>query len=343
MIKVAFIGCGSIMAEHYKHLSGFAEVKIVGHCDSDLKKAQKAAAQWGGDSFGDCAVMFDKVKPHAVYICVPPHAHGPMEEAAAVRGIHLFIEGPIALDRKSARHMAQVIRQSRVLTSVGYCCRYFDTVAQARKILKGKAISLVSGTWKEPLPAASWRRHKGKSGGQLIERTTHLFDLMRYLCGEVAEVHAVASQGCMTHVRDYDIYDSSVVAMRLKNGATASITSTCIMNHETLPEDDTPLVCANHHGWSGMEIITPELVLHIDTGFSLAGRGGGALRIEETGRTTEYSSPVNVYKDESQAFVDAVQMGKRGRIKSTYSDAVKTFLIAHAAQESILSGMPVKP
>jgi len=38
-----------------------------------------------------------------------------------------------------------------------------------------------------------------------------------------------------------------------------------------------------------------------------------------------------------------VRTGKRTRIKSTYADALKTFNVTIAANESIVSGLPVKP
>ena len=52
---------------------------------------------------------------------------------------------------------------------------------------------------------------------------------------------------------------------------------------------------------------------------------------------------VDAFEEENRAFIEAVRNGKRGRIKSTYSDAMKTFLVTCAANESMESGMPVKP
>jgi len=319
MIKVGCVGCGGIMGEHYKWLAAIDDVKIVGHCDADKKQAEAAAAQYGGQAFTDHEAMYDKTKPHAVYICVPPFAHCGMEEAAAARGIHLFIEKPIAIDRAAAKRIAAAIRQTKILCSVAYCYRYCDTVALARKFLKGKPISLVHGTWNGGMPGVWWWRRMDKSGGQIVEQTTHMFDLMRYLCGDVAEVYATAATGCMTKVEDFDVHDSSVVAMRLKNGASASITSCCV---------------CNNGGGVALEIITPEATLAMN---------GSALVVKEAGVTTQYEPKVNMYQEENSAFIEAVRTGRRNRIKSTYPDGLKSFLVTCAANESIASGMPVKP
>lgn len=319
MIKIACVGCGGIMQEHYKWLSQMEDVKFVGHCDIEKDRAGSGAARFGGQAFTEFEAMYEKVKPHAVYIAVPPHAHGPMEQAAAARGIHLFIEKPIARCLDTAVAINEAIRNAKTICSVGYCFRYNDTMETARQILKGKAVSLVSGGWTGGMPSVHWWRQMDKSGGQILEQTTHLFDLMRYLCGEIAEVYANAATGCMTNVPDFNVHDSSTTAMRLKSGASAVITSSC--------------VC--HHGAGvKLNIITPEATLAI---------AGGNLTVREPGKTTEYTPSVNMYQEEDRIFIEAIRSGKRNRIKSTYADALKTFRATLAANESIVSGMPIEP
>jgi myo-inositol 2-dehydrogenase / D-chiro-inositol 1-dehydrogenase len=319
MTKIAFVGCGGVQQIHYGHLSHMDGVKIAGHCDVDEARAREAADRYGGEPFTSYEAMYEKVKPQAVYIAVPPFAHTGMEEAAAQRGIHLFIEKPIALEANAARRTAAAIRKSRIITSVAYCFRYTDTVAQARQMLKCQAACLVSGRWHGGMPGVWWWRRMDKSGGQFLEQATHLVDLMRYLCGDVSEVFAVGSTGCMTKVEDFDVYDNTVASMRLKSGATAVITSTCV---------------AEHDGRVALDIVTPESTLTFSE---------GKLIVREAGKRTEFSPKVDMYLEENRAFIEAVQTGKRNRIKSTYADALKTLLITCAANESIRTGLPVKP
>ena len=241
-----------------------------------------------------------------------------MEEAAAERGIHLFVEKPIAINRDVAKRIAASIRKAGILCSVGYCFRYYETVALARRLLKGKAVSLVAGLWNGGMPGVWWWRRMDKSGGQILEQTTHMFDLMRYLCGDVAEVYASASTGCMTKVKNFDVHDSSVVALRLKNGATGTITSSCV---------------ANHGGQVALQIVTPEASFSFE---------GGRLTVREDGLVTEHLPKVDMYAEESRVFIEAVRTGKKNKIRSSYSDALKSFLTTYAANESIESGMPVQ-
>ncbi len=319
MVKIAFVGCGKIMAKHGKYLSAHDDAKIVGHCDVNKTSAEKATSEFGGTAFTDPSAMFDKVKPDAVYVCVPPFAHGDIEEAAAERGIHLFIEKPVSIDRETCKRVSAAIRKSKVISSVGYCFRYNDTVEVARKMLKEKAISLVCGSWICRTPETPWRRKMDKSGGQLVEQSTHLFDLARYLCGEVAEVYAVGSNGCILKDSNYSIYDSSSVSLRFKNGAAGCLSSCCVTDH------------------------VQKIVLNIVTTDSVFRFDNGRMIIEEDGRTTEIRPKADMFEEENKTFIEAVQSGKKNKIKSSYADAAKTFRATHAANESIESGLPTKP
>ena len=319
-IRVAFVGCGGAQREHYRHLSERDDVELVGHCDVDGDRAAAAAEQYGGGAFTDHESMYDQTRPTAVYISVPPFAHTDLEEAAALRGIHLFIEKPIALDRRSAKRIAATIRKAKIITSVGYCWRYFDTVEHARKLIKNKAICLVRGYWDGPMREAWWWRRQDKSGGQLLEQSTHIVDLVRHLCGEVAEVHAIGSTGCMTQVPDFDIHDSSVATLQMKNGAAGVVTSVCVGSSAGVK--------------AGVEVVTPDTVFTLDY---------GKLIVREDGKTTEFEPRADVYAEQTEAFIESVKTGRKKGIRSSYADALKTFLVTCAANESMESGLPVKP
>jgi predicted dehydrogenase len=319
MINVAAVGCGEMMKRHCSHLAAMERVQIVGHCDVEKVRADEAAHQFGGEAFTSVTEMYDQAKPDAVYITVPPYAHGEIEEEAVARGIHLFIEKPLALDRAVAKRIAAAIRRSDTLASVGYSYRYLDTVAIARQMLKGKAVTLIQGCCTCGMPDVWWWRQMDKSGGQFLAQTTDLFDLVRYLCGEVSEIYAVASNGCMSNVEHYDIQDSSVAVLRMKNGATAAISASCV---------------ARHDGRFGLEIVTPEATYTLCK---------NSLVVKEEGKTTEHHAQLDKVAEENAAFIDAIRQKKKARIRSPYSDAMRSCSLSWAANESIKSGMPTKP
>jgi predicted dehydrogenase len=316
-VKIGFIGCGGIAAVHRDRLVRRNDIELVGCCDILPEQAESFAARWRIPIFKDAVSLYDNARPHAVYISVPPFAHGALETEAAARGIHLFVEMPVALDLQTARAISAAIRKAKVLAMVGYCYRYCDLTQQAHRLLAGEVISLATGRFHCGMPEADWWRRREQSGGQIVEQTTHVIDLLLHLCGPVSEVHAMGAHGCMSKIKNFDVDESSVINLRLKTGAVASISSTCILNHP---------------GSMSLEIATPRLCLALTN---------ETLRVREDHKIVEYLNHTDMYEKESELFIHAVQQGKRGGIRSTYADAIKTLRVTLAANESIQTGLPV--
>ena len=49
----------------------------------------------------------------AVYVCVPPFAHGPVEQAIAAAGLAMFVEKPLGLDESMAAAVADAVAAER--------------------------------------------------------------------------------------------------------------------------------------------------------------------------------------------------------------------------------------
>ena len=174
------------------------------------------------------------------------------------------------------------------------------------------------GYFMSRMPGTPWWRVREKSGGQVVEQTTHIFDLARFFAGEVATVGAAASAGIMEkQVEDFDVDDASSVVLKFRQGAIANITSACIM-----PE----------RGSIGLSVLCQGTLVKIEP---------GKLTIEEKGKTTEILCHDDPYLAENAAFINAVKTGDASAIKSDYGDGVKTLAVTLAANESMKTGKTV--
>ncbi len=313
-IRLGFVGLGGIMSVHLRHLSEMKDVKLVAFCDVKKNVASAVANRYGGKAYSDCAEMYKSERLDAVYVAVPSNAHGKPELLALKRGIHLFIEKPIAVDRECAVEVAEAVSSSRCIVSVGYQWRYLDIVQRARRVPAGKRPSLVLGWWLGGAPGVGWWRRKEISGGQVVEQTTHIFDLARYLCGEVSSVRAAASVGLMKERKDFTVDDSSSVTLLFENGAVGNISSTCV-----------------HGGFSriGLLCVCKELSFECT---------GDRLRVTDMQCTHEYERRVDPYLTENEAFITAVANDSPVGILSPYEDALKTHLLTMAANEAMREG-----
>jgi len=310
-LRVGFVGLGGMMDVHLKNLSAMKDVKMVAFCDKKKSLANAAARQYGGKAYSDSAEMYKQERLDAAYVAVPPDAHGETETEALKRGVHLFIEAPLALDRDTALRIADAVSSSQCIVSVGYHLRYCDVVQRARRVPGGRKPSLILGWWLGGLPNADWWGRKQVSGGQLLERTTHIFDLARYFGGEVNRVYSSASAGLMKARKDFTVDDSNTVTLLFDNGAIGNISSTCV-----------------HSGFSRVGL----LCMYRDLCFECT---GDTLRVTDTQCAHEYARSIDPYQVEDEVFVTAVANGSPVGIRSTYDDALKTHLLTTAANKAL--------
>src|SRR5262245_16120988 len=192
--RVGLIGCGGIANRHATILKGLANVEFAAFCDIDGARATQFAGKYAAGKppvFTDYHEMFAKAPLDVVYVCLPPFAHTDEVERAAERGIHVFIEKPIALDLQTAERMVTATDRAGVKTQVGLMMRFGEAVERVKGMLEsGEAgePGLMLGKYFCNALHSPWWREKAKSGGQIVEQIVHTYDIVRYLLGEPAEV-----------------------------------------------------------------------------------------------------------------------------------------------------------
>jgi predicted dehydrogenase len=295
-------------------LAGFDDVELVGVTDPADDRARELAAEHGTGTFPDHEALL-AAEPDAVYVCVPPFAHGPIEEAVVAAGVALFVEKPLALDHATAARVAAAAGDA--VTAVGHHWRYLDVVEEARALLDGRPVRLMAGSWLDKVPPVAWWPVRSRSGGQLVEQAVHVLDLARYLLGEVTEVHGAAAG--TPPVEGADVDGATAAVLRFAGGAVGTLTATCLL------------------GWkhrAGLELYADGLALAI-TEDELVVRESGA----EPRRVPADQDAAKRAVD--RAFVNAVR-GAGDDVRSPYRDALRSHQLACALADSVAGGGPVR-
>ena len=318
MVRIGFVGSGGIAGAHMHQLATLRNAKLVGFCDIDATRAGKAAENYGGTAYTSHEEMYEEEDLDAIYICIPPSAHTDQELLAIQRGLGVFVEKPIASTMAKAEQIAQALDDKGVVNSVGYHWRYLSVTDRAKDLLAGKQVGFALGYWIGGMPGVHWWRVMAQSGGQIVEQTTHIFDLARYFLGDVTEVSAFGATGLMTDVEDYDVHDSTVANLVFESGVIANITSACIGSAEDRV---------------GLQLFAKKLTAKL-------GVVSGAVELEvvEPGRRQVITNDNVAMMEEDREFVNAVESGDTSRIRSPYRDALETLKVTLAANESIGTG-----
>ncbi|WP_339324429.1 Gfo/Idh/MocA family oxidoreductase [Paenibacillus sp. FSL W8-0194] len=317
MIRIGVVGAGIIAAEHLKHIQRNEWAELAAVCDVAPAAAERAARQYGGKAYDDFDEMLDREKLDALFICVPPFAHGNMEEKAAERGIHLLVEKPLGLRMDEVRRKAEALEQSGVITGSGYCLRYMESVQRAKRYLEGKEIAMVRAYRFGGLPPNPWWVDHAKSGGQLVEQTTHNVDLMLYLAGDVRKISADMGLLLSRDVPGITTPDAASVNMVFASGALGHIDT------GFFPQPD---------GRSSLEMMGRNFRLTLE---------GSHLTITEPDQTWVFKGRGDFYQAQDDAFIQAVETGDRSLILAPYVEALRTLEVTLAANESAKTGLPV--
>jgi predicted dehydrogenase len=316
-VRVGFVGAGGIANVHLQHVSKNEMADITAICDIHADTALEKAKEYGAAAYTNMDDMLDKETFDALFISVPPFAHADIEEKAARKGIHLMVEKPLGLDYQTVLTKSKVIKDSGIICGVGYCLRYWDLVAKAKEYLKGKKPAMVRGHYLSSFVPTQWYREWEKSGGQLVEQSTHIVDLARYLGGEIEEVYANMSLQVHHDVSNITIPDVTSVNFVYNSGAVGHIDSTFAQFDHRM----------------GIEVMGEDFRVVID---------GGNLTIIEKDSSESFKSENDFYQVQDHMFIEAVAKGKPDLLLSSFEDGLKTLAVTLAANRSHETGLPVK-
>ncbi|MHA6795474.1 Gfo/Idh/MocA family oxidoreductase [Pseudonocardia bannensis] len=316
--RIGFVGTGSVAHRHARILSGFDDVVLVAATDVDPDRTAAFCRGYGGRPERDVEALL-RHDLDAVYVCVPPFAHGTPEEQLADAGVALFVEKPPARDEATAERIGGRLADAGTLARVGHHWRLGRPVRQALEVLAGRTVRLVHGRWVDRVPPVSWWAHPERSGGQVVEQAVHVLDLARVLVGEVTEVHALPA-GSPPGPNGDPVVDAATAAiLRFDGGAVGTLGTTCAL------------------GWkdgAGLEIVTDDLVLQV---------GEYGLEVRDADGTHRHSADPAIAREAAdRAFVDAV-LGVSPPPEPDlpdYSEALRSHRLACALARSAASRQP---
>ena len=224
-ISIGILGTG-FSSVHVERLGKLKDAAVTAVCGRTLEKARAFNQKMGlhqAAAYADLDEMLDGGHLDALYICLPPHAHHGQEQKAVQRGIHLFLEKPIAYDLAQAEEIVKAIEEAGIISQVGYQMRYFKAVQALKDIPDPGQPTLFEGRFWANFEGPSWWSDKASSNGQIFEQVIHIYNIARYLFGEPEQVSGWMANLCHQEDPSYSIEDTSVATIRFQNGALGMI------------------------------------------------------------------------------------------------------------------------
>jgi len=327
-LRIGFLGCGGIASAHAKTLAQLPQARMVAFCDIQRERAERFSRDYAG---GEGAVytkfreMYDAADLDAVYICLPPFAHTNEVELAAARGLHVFIEKPIALDMRTANRMVQAVAKAKVKSQVGFVFRFGDAVNRMKAMLdSGEAgpAGLIIGKYLCSMHGLPWWREVKTSGGQIVEQIIHLYDVIRFLMGDVAAVSCGLDNFFHRREKDYTIEDVSASLLTFKSGAFG-------------------LVAGSNGAVPSQWMVQYELIAQKRTAI-FQNANTATLHYTDSGYPEQVtiSTEKDLMKAENVDFIEAIR--KNGPTHVPIIEGLKSLELVLAAKKSAETGQPVR-
>ncbi len=319
-IKIGIIGAGYIAGVHAGILARDDRVRITSLHDLIPDRAQQLARAH------DAAVAStpDEVIEHsdAVFITTPNTRHVPLALAAIDAGKHVFCEKPLATNISDAHAVFEKAQRSSAVFQVGHNRRFAPVYATLKRLLSethqphSAHVKMNRGELLKP----EWTGDSEVTGGFLYETPIHMFDMMRFLFGEIESLHAIGSH------HEYNEIDDFSVLLKFANGMHATL-ATAADASWLFPFERVEVFC--HHA----TLVTREMESLICSS-NLEGHFS-SHSMQQTPREEKWG-----YVQEDRAFVDSIVNGSPALV--TAHDGLMSVEIANAVYKSVHSGGPVQ-
>ena len=226
-INVAVVGAGGVIGpRHAKSLAKCDNARLVCFVDPS-ERAHSAATAFQVPLFKSVEEMLEGGSIlDAAIVCTPNSTHVSVAKALLASGIHVLVEKPLCTSISSGRDLLRAAERSGKQLMLGHHRRFNPYIIATKKALSDGMIGqpvAVSGLWAVCKPAnyfaapVDWRA-KAQGGGPILINMIHEIDILNYLFGPIAKVHAEQTKS----QRGHEVEEGAAILLRFASGVVGT-------------------------------------------------------------------------------------------------------------------------
>mgnify|MGYP003634249543 CR=1 FL=1 len=230
-IRYGILGSGMMGHEHIRNIGLIDGARVTAVSDPDEHMRASAAALAGNcAAFTDHHALLQSGLCDALVIAAPNHVHHPILRDVLPADLPILVEKPLCTTLADCEEILELAagRSSQVWVAMEY--RYMPPVERLIQAVRAgetgrvRMISIREHRFPFLKKVGDWNRFEANTGGTLVEKCCHFFDLMRLIAG-AEPVRVYASGGADVNFRDEvydgrtpDILDNAYVVLDFENG-----------------------------------------------------------------------------------------------------------------------------
>ena len=354
--KLVIIGTGTIGQEHMYVATLLGRAQVHGIYDRSAHSMDVAERNFKAYSekplvrYANLHEACADKDADAIMICTPNYTHFDIFKTAIATGKPVFLEKPMATTLEHAAAMVSACDNYSAPVQIGLQYRYkaqyveaLHEIAVRKAIGDVKTISL--SEYRPPFldKVSQWNKFSHYSGGTLIEKCCHYFDLMNLIADAKPE-RVYASGGRAVNFHEFeqegvasDIDDHAFVIVDYQNGVRGNFTLN-MFSHKFTEE---LIVCGDQGRLLASEVFDIHQRNPCEASISVELGEAGASRSTKVSYASdiEASGHHGATFYEHEAFMD--QLDGVQQSSATAVEGLWSIIVAAAAQQSIACGEPV--
>ena len=237
LLRYGVIGCGMMGQEHLRNIALLPDTEVAAIFEPDAAmRATAAALAPGARLASSLADVVTDPRVDCLLIASPNDCHLPqLEEIARLRALPVLVEKPLFTDPADAGRLAALRAGFGAPIWVAMEYRYMPPVArmlaEAEAVTGGvRMLTIREHRFPFLTKVGDWNRFNARTGGTLVEKCCHFFDLMRLVAGPRRPLRVMASGGqAVNHLdevydgRRSDIWDHAYVIVEFEGGFRAML------------------------------------------------------------------------------------------------------------------------
>jgi myo-inositol 2-dehydrogenase / D-chiro-inositol 1-dehydrogenase len=257
LLRYGVIGTGMMGVEHIENIVHLDDAVVAAIADTDASSRDAGARAAGGDVlvFDDHRRMLDAADLDAVVIVTPNHTHVDVLGDVLERDdLHVLVEKPLCTTVADCRRVVDAAaRTPGRIAWMGLEYRYMPpTTALLGEVRSGtvgrvRMVAIREHRFPFLMKVGNWNRFNRNTGGTLVEKCCHFFDLMNLVVGtRPVRVYASGAQD-VNHLDERydgevpDILDNAFVVVDYDGGARAML-DLCMFAEATTNEQELVVV-----------------------------------------------------------------------------------------------------
>lgn len=237
-VQYGIVGTGMMGIEHIENIRTMPGAEVTAVADPHVPSRQAAREALPGRELAVFDNHLDLIESglcDAVVLATPNMTHIDLLRDLMETGLHLLVEKPLCTRVEDCRWVVEAQREREQVLWVGMEYRYMPATArlisEVRRGTVGDLKMLAIREHRFPfLPKVNdWNRFNANSGGTLVEKCCHHFDLMNHIIGNPpVRVYASGNQA-VNHLDERygghrpDILDNAYVIVDYRDGQRAML------------------------------------------------------------------------------------------------------------------------